>query len=215
MIASILTQLSSQVGDRTEASNRKVVRQCLENPPLLDQIASGLKEPGATLVGDCAEVLTQVAQENPALVIQYVDSLSVLLLHKHSRVRWEVTHALALIALSVPAKIAPLVPILVQLNRTDTSVIVRDHATDTLANYATTSVSTADYVYPYLIEMLTLWDGKQAAHALTGLANAALLLPFHRDELFTIADEYSGSDRAVVRKAAKKLLKVVDQLSTP
>ena len=57
---SILSQLSSQVGDRSEASNRKVVRQCLENPALLDEIAVGLKQQDAALLGDCAEVLTMV-----------------------------------------------------------------------------------------------------------------------------------------------------------
>jgi HEAT repeat protein len=211
---SILSQLSSQVGDRTEVSNRKVVQQCLENHHLITEIAAGLKQPEAALVGDCAEVLTQVAQENPALVVPYADSLSVLLMHKNSRVRWEVTHALALIATSSPASITPLVPILVQLNRNDASVIVRDHATDTLANYAYTGKAAAECVYPYLVEMLTLWDGKQAGHALMGLASAAPLLPSHRDELRAIASGFSASDRSVVRKAAKKLLKAVGSQST-
>ncbi len=40
---SILSQLSSQMHDRTEASNRKVVMQCLANPTLLDEIAAGMK----------------------------------------------------------------------------------------------------------------------------------------------------------------------------
>jgi hypothetical protein len=214
MTPAILSQLSSQVGDRTEASNRMIVHQCLENPHLLSGIAAGLKEPEAAIVGDCAEVLTQVAQENPDLVVPYADSLSVLIIHKNHRVRWEAIHALALIATSSPANITPLVPILAQLNRTDTSVIVRDHATDTLANYAATGKSAAESVYPYLVEMLTLWDGKQAGHALTGLANAAPLLPSRRDELCAIVSGYSASDRAVVRKAAKKLLKALDPQST-
>ena len=186
-----------------------VVQQCLETPQLLIEIAAGLKEPEAALVGDCAEVLTQVAQENPALVVPFADSLSLLLMHKNSRVRWEVTHALALIATSSPASITPLVPILVQLNRHDASVIVRDHAIDTLANYASTGKAAAECVYPCLVEMLTLWDGKQAGHALTGLASAAPLLPTRRDELHAIAIGYSASDRAVVGKAAKKLHKAI------
>jgi hypothetical protein len=197
------------VGDRTEASNRKVVRQCLENHLLLDEVVAGLQAPEAALVGDCAEVLTEVARDNPTLVVPYSDSLSALLVHKNSRVRWEATHALALIATSAPAKISLLVPILVQLIRTDHSVIVRDHATDALANYASTGAAAAECVYPYLIEMLTLWDGKQAGHALQGLTYAVPFLPSRYDELNVIAAEYSLSERAVVRKAARRLHKLI------
>lgn len=50
---SILAHLSSQVGDRTEYSNRKVVVQCLDEPDLLAEIAEGLKSSKAALVGDC------------------------------------------------------------------------------------------------------------------------------------------------------------------
>lgn len=39
---SIVNQLSSQIGDRTEASNRHVVAQCLAKPELLAEIAQGL-----------------------------------------------------------------------------------------------------------------------------------------------------------------------------
>jgi hypothetical protein len=187
-----------------------VVQQCLQNPALLNEIATGIKEPEAALVGDCAEVFTQVAQEYPAMVVSYAAILSTLLVHKYTRVRWEATHALALIASSSPGSITPLVPILVELNRTDASVIVRDHATDTLANYASTGKSAAECVYPYLVEMLTLWDGRQAGHALTGLANAAPFLPSRQGELRAIAAEYSASHRAVVRKAASRLLKVIE-----
>jgi hypothetical protein len=59
---SILAQLSSQVGDRSEYSNRKVVIQCYDDPDLLGEIAEGLKSKNAALVGDCAEVLTQIAE---------------------------------------------------------------------------------------------------------------------------------------------------------
>ncbi len=40
---SIVNQLSSQVGDRTETSNRQVVTQCLANPALLAEIAQGVE----------------------------------------------------------------------------------------------------------------------------------------------------------------------------
>ena len=43
MLMRVVNQLSSQVGDRTEASNRKVAAQCVLNPALLDEIAEALR----------------------------------------------------------------------------------------------------------------------------------------------------------------------------
>ena len=207
---SILSQLSSQVGDRTEASNRKVVEQCLGDPALLTEIGLGLGEDDSSLVGDCAEVFTKVAEVNPALVVPYAEALSVLLVHKNTRVRWEATHAVALIASNTPATLSALVPILVHILREDESVIARDHAVDALSNYAVTGSHAADCVYPYLLEALTLWDGKQAGHALHGLSQAALLLPGRHAELLSIGTQYSHPDRPVVAKAAKGLLKTLE-----
>jgi hypothetical protein len=39
---SLVSQLSSQVGDRTDASNLRVVDQCLADPSLLGEIKLGL-----------------------------------------------------------------------------------------------------------------------------------------------------------------------------
>jgi hypothetical protein len=57
------------------------------------------------------------------------------------------------------------------------------------------------------MDMLTLWNGKQAAHALQGMVKIAEQLPEKRVELHLIADEYSRALKPVVRKAAKVLLK--------
>jgi len=210
---SMLNQLSSQVGDRTEASNLKVVAQCLEDPNLLAKIAVGLTERDAALVGDCAEIMTKAAEVHPEWVVPYAEALSMLLIHKNTRVRWEATHALALVATSTPTTIAPLLPILMDKIRTDASVIVRDYATDAIANYASTGKTAAECAYPLLKETLTLWSGKQAGHALQGMTHIARVLPSKLAELSAIADEYLHSERAVVRKAAKGLRKVIDSQS--
>ena len=210
---SILTQLSSQTGDRSEYSNRKVVVQCLEDPDLLVEIAAGLKEADAAVVGDCAEVLTKVAEEQPTWVVPYLKALSDLLIHKNTRVRWEAMHALALIAADTPSSIAPLLLVLMEKIRNDPSVIVRDYATDAIANYASTSIFAAECAYPLLMATLTLWEGKQAGHALLGLAQVARLVPAKSRELRGTAEFYLHSERAVVRKAAKELLKVIDSQS--
>jgi hypothetical protein len=210
---SILSKLSSQVGDRSEYSNRKVVIQCLDDPDLLAEIAEGLNSKNAALVGDCAEVLTQVAEQHPDWVAPYAEGLAVLLNHKTTRVRWEAVHALALVAASAPTVIAPLLPTLAEKIRADSSVIVRDYATDAIANYAATGKPAAERAYPLLKEALTAWDGKHAGHALKGLVNVAMTMPTLSDELRAIAEEYSLAGRAVVRKSAKELFKVIESSS--
>ena len=47
----VLEQLSSQLGDRTEASNMKVVARCLADPTLLEEIAQGFDGGDAALMG--------------------------------------------------------------------------------------------------------------------------------------------------------------------
>ena len=207
---SILAQLSSQVGDRSEASNRKVVSQCLENPAFLDEIVLGLKQSDAALVGDCAEVLTKVAELHPDWVAPHAGTLSTLLIHKNNRVRWESMHVLALVTTLATGTIMALIPLLVQLARQDQSVIVRDHAVDAMANYASTGQQAAYCVYPYLKEALTLWGGKQTHHALQGLVYVARLLPETHAELLDISRQYVASKRPVVKKAAKALQQVIE-----
>jgi hypothetical protein len=106
-----------------------------------------------------------------------------------------------------------LLPTLDEIIHTDSSVIVRDYATDAIANYTATSMSAAEKAYPLLKEAVTVWDGKHAGHALKGLVNVALTMPPLSDELRAIAEEYMRSGRAVVRKAAKELLKVIESSS--
>jgi hypothetical protein len=207
---SVLSQLSSQRGDRSEYSNRKVVIQCLDDPDLLDEIAEGLRGTNAALAGDCAEVMTMVAEDHPEWIAPYAEDLAPLITHKTTRVRWEAVHAVSLIAALVPNTIEPLIPTLAGLICTDSSVIVRDYAVDIIGWYAGTGPSAAEKAFPILKEALTVWDGKQAGHALAGLANVAIQLSALQEELREIAEEYSHHERGVIRKAAQKLRKVVE-----
>ena len=206
---SILNQLSSQVGERSEGPNRRVADRCLGEPGLLPEIAPGLGSDDAALAGDCAEVLTLVAEQRPNLVAPYAGAISALLGHKTTRVRWEAAHALAYIAGAVPEAMSALLPKLAGIIHADASIIVRDYLIDALGNYATTSPLAAEQASPYLKEALTAWDGRHAAHALNGLANVAKLVPSNRAELHAIAGNYLNDPKGVTRKAAKALLKTV------
>jgi hypothetical protein len=204
---SILNQLSSQVGDRSTKSNLRVSAECLAQPALLDEVVGGLASKDAALAGDCAEVFTEVAKAEPGLVVPYAEALSALLTHRHTRVRWEAMHALALVAAGAPEVITSLLSRLRDIIRRDSSVIVRDYAVDALGNYAKTSKEAAEAAHPVLVEALTLWSGKQAARALSGLANVVSAIPSLSDELRVVAAEYENNGCGVVRKAAKVLIR--------
>ncbi|HSB64980.1 MAG TPA: hypothetical protein VLD65_00285 [Anaerolineales bacterium] len=210
---SILRHLSSQTGDRTEYSNRKVVVLCLDNPALLPDIAAGLKHQEAAIVGDCAEVLTHIAEYHPDWVAPFAADLIPLIRNMNTRVRWEAMHALALVATLTPEIIGPLLPQLEEMMHNDKSVIVRDYATDAIAGYATTGDAAAQAVFPMLKEMLTLWKGKQAGHALMGMIAVTKHLPEKHSELRHIAEEFSDFPRPVVRKAARALNKALETFS--
>jgi hypothetical protein len=207
---SILDQLSSQVGDRTEASNRGVASRCLADPRLLAAIAEGLTHPDEALVGDCAEVLTKVAEEEPALVAPFACQLTTLMTHTQTRVRWEVMHALALVATLVPEVITTQIHNFARAIRSDPSVITRDGAVDAVGNYAQTSEAAAETAYGILMEALTLWEGKQGARALRGLSNVAARLPDRRAKLKKLGEQYLEHPRGVVRKAARTLLRATE-----
>jgi len=209
-MSSILSQLSSQVGDRTEAANRRVVARCLADPALLTEIAGGLESDDAALVGDCAEVLTEVAREHPEWVAPYAPALAGLVTHRKTRVRWEAMHALALVAMLAPSVVASLLPRLGEIIRSDKSTITRDHAVDAVGNYAGTGRRAAREAYPLLQEALEAWGGKHAARALNGLANVAAAAPELADEVRAYGERYLDHSRGVVRKAAKRLLRSLE-----
>jgi hypothetical protein len=207
---SILDQLSSRVGDKTEGSDRAVAEQCLSDASLLPQIADGLRSGDRMLAGDCAEVLTIVAEANPALVSPFAGALCALLGHEYTRARWEAVHALALVARRVPETIHSNLPTLASMIRTDKSTIVRDYAVDAIANYASIGPQQAEESYLVLLEAVVLWEGKHAHHALPGLAHVASSHPEHLKEIRRVAEDKLDHPKGVVQKAARKLLRSLE-----
>lgn len=202
---SVLRGLSSQTGDRTEASNKLVAQKCLRNPALLRQIASGLASDDPALAGDCAEVMTNVAMGQPALVAPWARALVPLLRHRNTRARWEAAHALALVAPLVPRLIRPRLAELAWIIRTDRSVIVRDYATKIVAGCAGTDPAQARAAFPALVAAAAAWEGRHAHHALPGLVIVAALHPSLRSRIRSLAEGLTAHPRGVVRKAAAAL----------
>ena len=204
---SILSKLSSQSGDRTEASNKRVAANVLKEPALLDEIVKGLASTDAKLAGDCAEVMTMVAEAQPDLVAPYADALIAQLAHKNTRVRWEAMHCLAEVAARVPNKIAPIRRTLDKMIALDKSVIVRDHAIRTLGEYGSTSPAASRLVWQHLREALVLWDGKHAGKALAAMQKLVDVDATLKPDAQKVARRFVEHKSASVRTAAKKLLK--------
>ncbi|MGC5325927.1 hypothetical protein [Brevibacillus sp. SYSU BS000544] len=203
----ILSQLSSQTGDQTEASNRHVAAHCVEQPDLLLVLGEGLTSSDQALVGDCAEVFTKVAEQKPKLIASFADQLIGLFNHKSTRVRWEAMHAISLIAPLVPEQIAPVLSKLSDMIQGDKSTIVRDYAIDCLGNYAKASVYTAQEVYPILKSVLPLWNEKHLARVLVNLCHVVKSCPSLGLEILPFAQDYSEHNKSSVKKAAKRLVK--------
>lgn len=195
------------MGDSSEASNKAVAREALERPEILDEVAVGLEWDDRKLVGDCAEVFTEVAKENPALVVPYMDRIVPLIIHKDARVRWESTHTLALVASLVPEQVAPLLPDLVAKIERDKSVIVRDHAVQALGEYGRSGPEAAREVFPYLLRALDVWDGKHTRLALEAMSKLLEVEPELKVEVRTAAQGCLNHQRASVRQLAQKLAK--------
>lgn len=207
----ILSQLSSQLGTRNQAANEAVAAQLLAIPELMPEVAAGLQSTKADLLGDAAEVMTMVAQRQPALVAPYAEALAALLGHKTTRVRWEAMHALALVAHLVPVQIIALLPKLDAILRSDKSIIVRDYAIDALGGAAKADAATAQQLYPLLKEAAYLWESRHVGHALTGLAQVVTSAPALAAEIAPIGQAFADHPKGVVRKAAKALLKAISK----
>lgn len=203
----ILDELSSSLGERTEDANRAVATKVEVDLALLDEIAAGLTASDRKLVGDCAEVFTMIAEKQPRAVTPYISQLVPLLKAKSTRIRWEVMHMLVFVARQIPDRIGQLVPQLADSIARDRSVIVRDYAVQTLREYAATNVTAAQTAYPHLVKSLDLWNSKHAHLALEGMTEAATMDQTLVADVVRRAQTYVNHDKPKVRRAAKAVLK--------
>jgi HEAT repeat protein len=203
---SVLERLSSGCGDPTEASNKAVAAEALAQPDILDEVAAGLVHANRKLLGDCVEVFTEVAKVNPVLVAPYAERLVPLLGHKDTRVRWEATHAVALVAALVPDQIAPLLPDLEAKIERDRSVIVRDCAVIALGEYGRSGPEAARQAFPLLRGTLGAWEGKHARLALEGMGKLLAVEPALGPDVEAAAQTCLDHRRANVRRLAQKMV---------
>lgn len=206
----LLQQLSSVVGDKTEEANRIVAGICLREPSRLVEVVEGLQAANPSVVADCAEVLTKVAEEKPILVAPYLKDLLPLLATKTTKIRWESMHAIALVASFETSNLSSFIPTFLEMIRVDTSTIVRDYAIEAIGHLAKASAQNAIMCFPVLKEGLQLWDGKHRGRILKAMEGIIESAPEHAIEIRGIAEEYVYDNRGVVKKAAKALIKAID-----
>jgi hypothetical protein len=186
-----------------------VASQCTQQIKLLDEIVSGFKSKDSKLIGDCAEVMTFVAETNPELVSKYFNELHSMIKHKNGRVKWEAMHAISLIAHLVPNHIFSILVELDDILHKEQGVIVRDYATQTICNYALTSKEAAGIAYPVMKEILHFWGERHASRIIEALSKIYVLLPGTKNELISIVSEYENSSRSIIKKAVVKLKKTL------
>lgn len=204
---SILNELSTSVGDRTQDANRAVAKKVQANLSLLDEIAKGLTNSNKKLVGDCAEIFTMIAENQPDAVAPYVSQLIPLLKSKDKRIRWEVTHTLIFTARLIPDIMFSIMPELMSLISNDNSVIVRNYSIQALGEYATTGKKAAKSVFSYFTEIIEIWSGKYIHLVLEGLGKAAMRASSLESKACEIANFYKNHKKPRVKKAANAILK--------
>jgi hypothetical protein len=206
----IIAKLSSQIGSRSGEANAEVAKICITNPDLLSEIAAHLSDGNAKLAGDCAEVMTKIAEQCPELIACNAPALFSLLNHKNGRVRWEAAHTIALITREVPSLVRDQLVVLEKIIETDESVIVRDYLLDAIAAYGTTGPHAASTAMPLLRNGLASWESKHAARILRGFEDIVSAAPKLSHEIEKLAHPFTEHSRPGIRKAAKALLKKID-----
>jgi hypothetical protein len=207
MPSNLVEKLSSQCGDKTQAANVAVADICVAEPDLLVELVPALAHKNVKMAGDAAEVFTMVAQKTPKAILPYATALLSQLQNKATRVRWEVTHALALIADEIPREIEQNYARLEKILENDASVIVRDYTTDMIGRYAKAGKTEAQKAFSTLRDMLQIWGERHATRVLEGLMHVANSLPEAGTEIQAIAQTYAESMKPTIKKTAKKLLK--------
>ncbi len=212
MKENISSQLATSLGINSSEPNKAVAKLCIKNPKLLEDINKNFSGKDEKLIADSAEVMTEVSNEHPELVVKFAACLIPFIKHKYTRARWEAMHALANLSKISPEIIESLLPDLQEIIEKDKSTIVRDHATSAISIYAGTGAKAAALAFPLMLEILNIWKEKQAARVMTGMLDVLKLQKGFRKDIQKVVDEYKDSDRGVAKKAALKLEKALTKI---
>ncbi len=211
---SIIYQLSSQQKERSERGNRRVCELILNNPILIHEIIDYLDCNDPALLGDCVEVCTMLAENDPELIVSYSEKIVPLIEHKSTRVRWEAMHAVALITPNIPGDVAKHWEHLADQFKHEKSIIVRDYIVVCAGNLASSGTSTATIVYPFLIDALNAYQTHHAKLALEGLSKGLQYLTTKWEEIAELADLFSQHPKPSIKKAAQQLKKQLSSNKT-
>ncbi|MCB0279110.1 MAG: hypothetical protein KDD94_06400 [Calditrichaeota bacterium] len=207
----IIKQLSSQQGERSSFPNKEVAKLCIENPHLLSEIAAHMNEKDQGMRSDCAEVFTVVAESDPQLVLPFAKQIINNFFTAKKKERWELAHALALIANQCEELIYSNLTELQQIIVSEKSIIVRDFIFLAIARYAGSSAKAAKSALNLLLKAHEIWGekhGKQVMIGFQGVYNK-LQADESNQVMIDIANQYLLAKKAVVRNEAKRFLRLI------
>lgn len=209
---SIIFQLSSQLKERGEQGNRRVVELILQNPSLYIEIINNLNTKNPALLGDCVEVCAMLAENDPDLVAPFAQIIIPLIYHKNSKVRWEAMHTIALITPKTPDLIFQIWDYLAQLFLEDKSVIVRDYIVVCAGNLAACGGPYIKVIYPFLVDALNAHNTHHAKLALEGIIKALPYLIDHLEGLEGVVEVFIQHPKPSIKKSAQKLKNKISSL---
>lgn len=153
---SILDELSTGMGDRTQGANRAVAKKVEADLTLFSELVAGLGHSSDKLVGGCAERFAMTTEKHLQVAAPYISRSVPFSKARTKRIRWEATHIVSFAVRCVLDAIAHPVSRFMDAITTGKSVIVYDYTIKTLGEYASTSSAAAQRAYPHIVEVLEL-----------------------------------------------------------
>lgn len=151
---SILLQLSSALGHRTDAADIELATRIAESndAAAVAELVAGLADKRMPIKSDCLKTLYETGYRNPALIAPHVDSFVALLSHKNNRLVWGAMIALDTITALRPKEVHAVLPTILAVADAG-SVITNDHCVGILVGLAGLDAYRAE-VFPILLQRL-------------------------------------------------------------
>lgn len=151
---SILLQLSSALGHRTDAADIELATRIAENndATAVAELVTGLADKRMPIKSDCLKTLYETGYRNPALIARHVDSFVALLSHKNNRLVWGAMIALDTITALRPKEVHAVLTTILSVADAG-SVITNDHCVGILVGLAKLDAYRAE-AFPLLLQRL-------------------------------------------------------------
>ncbi len=190
------------------AESNQQAAEILMHPELFAELLAQLYSENSIEIIAAANTLGRISLKDPQMMVTAGPRLVQLLKHPLKRVRWQSMEAYSPLAALLPELTQGILDELEHYALNDSSTIIRDHAIQSLAYYAGSSVEAAAEVHPLLIRILDQWQDRHAARIFSGLHHIARLIPQRLPEILLQTEAYLESPRPTVIREAKRIRKL-------